>query len=516
MADPPLETVLSNLKRIANDVQTDYQTVEGQLKNCDYVVPENDRNPDGVMKVLAVAVIEAIEKVDLKKVDSENMENNDSKRLANLLGVELLYDCFYMKTVKKEQMFQIAKSPRDMAKYLKKNGKDQKAVKKIIENQFQIKWNITTGEQDINHTFYEFCDTKETERFLKYGPRRAHVEVTLYKECRTKSTSYLQSIRERKEKLCPKVYIKTAKGWKTWDADTEEFTDSRNNQFGWIHKSIKSFIEKNADEQKDDSKSLQESLTKPTLYWAVLGDEDFSSDEKLKLNEIGATQIYVGRANNGIRGRWTKDGRNHCHMMKKCLDNVCLMTNYDASIMRNDKIQLVDARLALAKVREERTALFVMKTFGDEVEKDKLKIEASLREAQNRLKCLVIDSHESDSDETEQNLEEANAALELAQAYLEEDELDLDEVKEYLNEAETNLENELVSKYVDEEAVKKLKEELKNTNDHISNFNEVSNRSKSEARKSLKIEETRHRNGENLEIINGWKPKDMRYGMNYV
>ena len=46
----PLETVLSNLKRIANDVQTDHQAdVEIQLGNCGYVVPENDRNPDEVM-----------------------------------------------------------------------------------------------------------------------------------------------------------------------------------------------------------------------------------------------------------------------------------------------------------------------------------------------------------------------------------------------------------------------------------------------------------------------------------
>ena len=388
MAHPQLKTILSSLKRIANDVQTDHQALETQLGDCGYAVPENDRNPDGVMKVLTEAVIEAIEQVDLKEVDPANMENNDSKRLANLLGVDSLYgrQCFLIRDVKKDQLIQKAESPRDMAKYLQKSAADQVA-KNIIQKQFQIKWNTPTGVPAINHTFYQFCDTERTKEFFTYYPRKTHVEVTLYKECRTQSTSNVQKICKRKEQLCPKVYIKTAKGWKTWDADTKEFKDSRHNQFGWIHKSIKSFIERNADEQGDDFNSLEESLKKPTLYWAVLEDEDFSSGENLELDKISATQIYVGETDNGIRKRWT----DHCSKMKNCLDNVCAMTTYDPSKLKG--IQLVHARLALAKVRGERTALFVMKTFGDDMETARLELEKKHLNGEIELELTELDNY---------------------------------------------------------------------------------------------------------------------------
>ena len=65
----------------------------------------------------------------------------------------------------------------------------------------------------------------------------------------------------------------------------------------------------------------------------------------------------------GIQGRWITDGKHHCVMIKKCLNDLCDMTTYDSS--RMDGIQLVDLRLTLAKVRGENTALFVMKTFVD-------------------------------------------------------------------------------------------------------------------------------------------------------
>ncbi|CAB3979764.1 Hypothetical predicted protein [Paramuricea clavata] len=144
----------------------------------------------------------------------------------------------------------------------------------------------------------------------------------------------------------------------------------------WINTSILKFIAENADEQVGNRKDI---LAKPTLYWVVVNDRDFEPGNKLKLKSIGQTQVYVGKANNGIQGRWITDGKSHCEMIKKCLDNVCAMTTYDP--LRLEGIQLVDARLALAKVRGERTALFVIKTFGDAVEK----AEIALQKAQVRL-----------------------------------------------------------------------------------------------------------------------------------
>ena len=100
----------------------------------------------------------------------------------------------------------------------------------------------------------------------------------------------------------------------------------------WINPRIRQFITENADVQRGDTESLKNTLkNKPTLYWAVLQDNDVFNVERsaLKLESISETQVYVGKANNGIRGRWTKDKDNHCQMMKKCLDNVFAMTTYD-------------------------------------------------------------------------------------------------------------------------------------------------------------------------------------------
>ncbi|XP_028406667.1 uncharacterized protein LOC114529119 [Dendronephthya gigantea] len=156
---------------------------------------------------------------------------------------------------------------------------------------------------------------------------------------------------------------------------------------------ILTFIKENADIQRDDEDSLKGTLGKPTLYWAVLDDTDFEAGGNLRLKGIGRTQIYIGKANNGIRGRWTKDSDNHCKMMKKCLDNVNAMTTYDP--LRLEGIQLVDARLALAKVRRERSALFVIKTFGDDLEKAEMAVkkaeeayyDATDSEEDERLDC---------------------------------------------------------------------------------------------------------------------------------
>ena len=77
--------------------------------------------------------------------------------------------------------------------------------------------------------------------------------------------------------------------------------------------------------------------------------------------------MYVGKAENGIRARWLDERGSHCEAMKKCVDNARAMTTYDP--LRLKGIELVEARLTLAKVRRDRCALFLVKTFGDDVEK---------------------------------------------------------------------------------------------------------------------------------------------------
>ena len=539
----PLKTILSSLKDIANTVSTNHQFVKEQLKECKYDVPENEDSPDGVMNVLALAVNEAIQlKVDLKKVDPENMENYNSKRLAKLLGVESLYDCF-LKKIKKEQLFQKAESPRDMAEYLRKNV-TQKVVKSIFQSQFQIKWNTSTGEP-TDYKFYKFCDTEQTTKLFKYDPRQAHVKATLYKECtsRSQSMSYVQSICKRKEQLCPEVYVRSNAEWKTWDAETRIFTKSESENFSWINESIKSFIDENADEQAVDN--LEQCLSKPTLYWAVLEDKDFLSGEKLKLEEIGKTQVYVGKANNGIRGRWTKDKGNHCKMMKDCLDNVCAMTTYDP--LRLKGIQLVDARLALAKVRGERTALFAIKTFGDDVEKAKLQLQASMDKVQPYLDELDQALSPADEDQTDKELLPLKKVLKELKTFLDKEEVPLNKaapsakeneaylgkakkylnkVEEYLNRAKECLKTFQTSTCEElAETVKQVETELDQAKADIDVWQKDLNPEKLHAKVLLKKAEKQHRQGKRivntgLHIIPsnvckiGWEPKDMGYGLN--
>ena len=329
---------------------------------------------------------------------------------------------------------------------------------------------------------------------LKYAPRLAQVQATLYKECR--SIYDAQSIIESKEQLCPTVYIKTNCGWRTWQADEDKFTHVENiiDDLSWIYSHIRQFITENADVQRGDPESLKNTLkNKPTLYWAVLQDDDVISVERsaLKLESISETQVYVGKANNGIRGRWTKDKDNHCEMMKKCLDNVCAMTIYDP--LRLEGIQLVDARLALAKVRQvtkptpalfAKTALFVIKTFGGDVEKAELKLQASYKVISEFFKVIQMqrsnpalkEEDEVMNDEfktcdyqqifshfAEKSFDEIQAELDTVQDYL-------DVVEEYLNKVQLLLFNDDEMVYIK----LRLQEELHEARACVDDFRNAS------------------------------------------
>jgi hypothetical protein len=277
-----------------------------------------------------------------------------------------------------------ASSPLDMAEHI--NDPPAKSVKKLFENQNKIEWNTKT-RQPVDCTFYDFCNTKNTNKFFTYKLRRAHTKVTLFEECMRKDVVHLQAITKRE--LCPKVYIKTVNGWKTWDAVTNTTANREKDSFEWMDKSIMAFIEENADVQEDDVSTLKECLKKPTLYWAVLHDSDFKPSDKQKLEPTGKTQVYVGRAVRGIQRRWITDDTT---MITKCLDNMCAMPTYDPSGLEGIQSWHA-ARLALALGRGDNTALFVMKTFGDDVEKAEIvqeETEASLLQAErSRMKAFM-------------------------------------------------------------------------------------------------------------------------------
>ena len=440
---------------------------------------------------------------------------------------------YYLNLDQDLEMLKTAKSPLAMAKYLKKDV-PQWFVRNIIQHQFDIRW-CTENGKPVDYHFYQFCDMENTTTLLKYTPRLAHVQATLYKKCRR--IYGVQRISESKEQLCPTVYIKTNDGWKKWQAQDDKFghVEDINVVLSWIDPHILEFITQNADVQRGDSiESLNNSLKKPTLYWAVLKDGDFIPGQNLKLESISQTQIYVGKANNGIRGRWTKDKDNHCEMMKKCLDNVCAMTTYDP--LRLEGIQLVDARLALAKVRGERTALFVMKTFGDDVEKAKIKLRASLDKVREYFVKIPrffrdikgIDELYSETYECEQKIFRETTKVFSDNAEISSDEVqtELDTVQKYLNASEEYFDKVQVSSD-GQDMIKKVQQELDEAKDCVEDLQNGSKKDKPLVEELLKEAEKQHRKGKRilnkrLNIIPSgvlrakgrWEPKDMKYGMN--
>ena len=491
-----LKTILDKLKAIANEVRSDSsfcKDIKEELEEYGYdwfgdlSSLEGEDLKEQVMKVLAVAVNEAIQ----KKVDLGYGKKVVKPELHQLLnnGKHKSRDHHFI-PVDDPFEFEL-RSPLDMAKYLKKtktHSAPQWLVESIIQHQFDITWNTPDGDPD-DYTFYQFCDNENTTDLLKYIPRQAHVKATLYKECRRKSVNDLRGI--TKENLCPTVYMRTTDEWVSWRADEDEFNDIEdiNTHLSWIDSSILTFITENADEQSPEVESLKKSLEKPTLYWAVLDDSDFVPGEKLKLKVIGQTQVYIGRAINGIQGRWTKkDGKNHCEMMKKCLDNVCAMTTYDS--LRLEDISLVDARLTLAKVRRERTALFVIKTFGGDVEEAEVAVEKArmrLDEAKESLRKASEESMSEASEEPEESEESATAKL--------------------------------------REEVEERQDELDEATAVLNAFWNDSKPTKSDATVQLKEAEKWHQKGKRVDSRHKniipykdkkftWTPTDMRYGMN--
>ena len=533
---PQLNDVLQILKNVVNEIETnqDYRRdMATQLKETHGYSLEPNSSPENVIKEIAIEINYIFQKrVDFSDIRKKRVDLSDTRNKETETSLHQLLtrdkpkpNCppkplrEYLDWNQYDGVLE-AKSPLDLARKLKKDV-PQWFVSNIIQHQFDIKWSTDTGEPE-DYTFYQFYEMQNTSSLLKYAPRRAHVEATLYKKCRSISHD-VQG--KSKEELCPMVYIRTVAGWKSWKAgEPDDFNavEDIDTDLNWIHRDILKFIKENADQQKDDRKSLKKSLKKPTLYWAVLDDKDLRPPT---LNEFSKTQVYVGRAKYGIHGRWTVDSKNHCSMMKKCLDDVCAMTPYNALKLKG--IQLVDARLALAKVREEeRTALFVVKTFGDEFEKAKMSLQACLEVIPKTLSKLLPEPNSEllkykdeifpdvvtmFSDDAETLSNEAEEMLNTIEKYL-------NTAYKCLHKIPKTPTRETLRQKLNEAAacVKDLRNDSKK---------KLADRLK-KAEASLIEAEKQHQNGErilneNLDIIplsdpnERWQPKDMRYGMNY-
>ena len=479
------------------------------------------------MKALAVAVDQAVRENIEKKIEPvDESSKKVNQELYDLLarGYEMNKPPheYFLKRPNLSKTSQIT-SPRVLAEVCLTSNATQWVVASMIQHQFDIKWDTPTGKPADDYSFYDFCNTEKTKKFFVYKTRQAHVKATLYKEYCKDPKKYEEilddALRKSKKTLCPKVYFSTINGWMAWQAYDEEQNEReefREVDFPeWIDKDIRKFIKEHADTQTLDDESLKNGKTnpleKPTLYWAVIKDRDFPSDEdkmdRLELKPIGQTQVYVGKANNGIKGRWLEDSDNHCQMIKKCLDNVGAMTTYDP--MRLEGIQLVDARLALAKVREEEMALFVIKTFGDDLEK-----------AENDVQEAKASLHKA-----EESLREAKTSLQLREAEEQPQSSQRTQNASSTESAQTDdIPCELESLQAD---VEKRQEELDRANKAVL---KLRSKAKSELRDDgidqLKRAENSHLKGYREEkpckisIISSqeprmkWEPTNMAYGMN--
>ena len=388
-ADLQIVPLLKKLKITSEKIFEDenfLEEVKNDLHEEGYGGCNEDNGPDAkrIWQVLARAVNSSVRAVKYVNLRDENIQVTKTRLKKMLLSETKSLGNYLRKPFMHELASQL-KSPQDVADPTILGIKQQAPISfvtKLIEQQFSIQWNtesVNGVREPEDFNFFKFCDVEKLEsarkgknkqmegktRHLKYDPRRAHVKVQLYRFCRA------NTIRECSVKaLCPYVYIRTRRGWKKWhplEGTYNTLISAEHSHFSWMNEHIYNYISSHAIKIKENR--IEKALKKHTLYWAVLEDKDFQPGIHLKLNVVGKTQVYVGKANNGIDGRWLADANSHCKMMKNCLENVQEMTTYDP--LRVHGIQLVDARILLAKLREEECALFVMNTYdGDAASKN--------------------------------------------------------------------------------------------------------------------------------------------------
>ena len=251
----------------------------------------------------------------------------------------------------------------------------QTFLKKFIACQFQLKWKTPNG-WPMEFSYYDFCEAmwrikrdgieNMVENVLKNTVRNAQVKVQLYK-CYMSDTQNEINVK----KLCPTVYVRTeddagTKQWKSLNENLNALEGNGVNNFDWISEPFKEYILDKVEtipEAELLGAGLTERLKKHTLYWVVVQDSNFPDHgENSGLEEIGRTQVYVGKANNGIKDRWLTSPSSHCHNMKKCLSVFRDVKTYNAELVSD--VLLVDAVLLLEKLKgNTNSAIFLMKTF---------------------------------------------------------------------------------------------------------------------------------------------------------
>jgi hypothetical protein len=353
--------------------------IEGQNVNNDAAGEDNpELNAEQVHNAFVKAVNMSISYVVDLRIDDPLLKKKLKKLLVDTLQskIQNKIKCYLTDKLLDPDIRSTLKSPLDFLKEGCINSSaNQTFFKKLIECQFRIKWNTTAAEagipgHPIPFNYYEFCNEerkiwpRRTElKSLNNRVRRTHVLVQLFQ-----MPVAVLSLELSSDALCPSGYIRTDENkWKNWNPTNKKFGETIDTgegtvpfPFPWMNDSIRSYILDQAEIIPDaDSEAC---LDRHTLYWAVIQDPDFQAGDQLKVNNIGQTQVYVGKADKGINGRWLAG---HCKNMMECLESIRRMKEvgtYEPLLLKD--VQLVEARLVLAKLRaNENSALFVMKIF---------------------------------------------------------------------------------------------------------------------------------------------------------
>lgn len=248
-------------------------------------------------------------------------------------------------------------SPQKLASIL---VRENEWVKNLWANQFKIHWNTYDGYPDP-FSFYGFCrEFGLAESELTYQLRREHVMTRLWRE-----QEKLKEICEcDRREFCPPVYVKNGVTWQKWNWNNDEtnLVNEGDGSIEWItNDGLKEYITTNSVENVDLEAQNQ-------LYWAVFEEDDFVNDNPHGEDFPGRTQVYVGRSENGITGRWLGTGGSHCVKMLGACKRICKKDSYDLTFLCPRDFQLVDLRLLLHKASHEdgsNSGLFIMGTFTD-------------------------------------------------------------------------------------------------------------------------------------------------------
>ena len=105
------------------------------------------------------------------------------------------------------------------------------------------------------------------------------------------------------------------------------------------------------------STSEEKLKTRFAIYYLVVRHQGYGMADNRFTNE-SEVQIYIGRAQNGVKERWT----DHCRAVEKVLAAASRARHLSDMIDRCEPYQLVDVFVALAHLQQFKMALFLVKT----------------------------------------------------------------------------------------------------------------------------------------------------------